>query len=343
MMPLEFSSQRPIDCLLINPTTITWVLVAGLRIKVEWTRSDRRWQELPSIDRRILLGALLLSLLFHFFSWISSGWVQDKYPQQQVSEVKIRSLTKDEKKLLEKFKRSTVDPTKIVETKLAPTAPPIDPTSLGEQDHATLKETKLAKKILNQTKAQNAATTAGENQKIPTVALAQPPSIPKVLPQTFTGPGTMSIGTRKIQPRNAYEKLFPDRSSDVFTKPNGGYLENIDADVAEGDRIDMNTSSFKFISYFTGLRKQIELVWVYPSDAAQRGLQGVVQLEMVVEKNGRVSKIRVIESSGYVSLDDSMVETIRLASPFAPLPKAWDKERLVITGSFHYILSYASH
>lgn len=76
----------------------------------------------------------------------------------------------------------------------------------------------------------------------------------------------------------------------MFAKPNGGYLENIDADVAEGDRIDMNTSSFKFISYFTGLRKQIELVWVYPLDAAQRGLQGVVQLEMVIEKMDESAK-----------------------------------------------------
>lgn len=317
--------------------------MAGLRIKVEWTDSNRKWHELPSLDRRILLGALLLSLFFHFFSWISSGWVHDNYPQQNISQVKIHSLTKDEKKLLEKLKRSIVDPTNIVETKLATTAPPIAPTSLGEQDHATLKETKLAKKILNQTKAQDAATTAGENQKTSALAQAQPANIPKSIPLTFTGPGTMSIGTRKNNTRNVYEKLIPDRSTDVFSKPNGGYLENIDADVAEGDRIDMNTSSFKFISYFTGLRKQIELVWIYPSDAAQRGLQGVVQLEMVIEKNGRVSKIRIIESSGYVSLDDSMVETIRLASPFAPLPKAWGKERLVITGSFHYILSYASH
>ena len=153
----------------------------------------------------------------------------------------------------------------------------------------------------------------------------------------------MSIGTHTKTPRNAYEKLLPDRSYDVFNKPNGGYMEHVDAEAAEGDRIDMNTSSFKFISYFTGLRKQIELVWIYPADAAQRGLQGIVQLEMIIEKNGRVSKVRVIESSGYVSLDDSMVETIKLASPFAPLPKAWGKERLVITGSFHYILSYASH
>jgi len=64
---------------------------------------------------------------------------------------------------------------------------------------------------------------------------------------------------------------------------------------------------------------------------------------MVIEKDGRVSRVRIVQSSGYTSLDENMVKTIKLASPFAPLPKTWGKERLVVTGSFHYILTYASH
>ena len=85
------------------------------------------------------------------------------------------------------------------------------------------------------------------------------------------------------------------------------------------------------------------MVWIYPSEAVRRGLQGAVQLEMVIEKDGRVSRVRIVQSSGYTSLDENMVKTIKLASPFAPLPKTWGKERLVVTGSFHYILTYASH
>ena len=316
--------------------------MASLRIKVEWARSERRWQQLPSIDRRVLWGALLLSILFHFGSWLTTGWVDHKYPSQNLSQVKIRSVTPAEKKLLEKLKHDATDAKRIVETKLAETAPPPAPSSLGAQDHATIKETKTPQKIVNKTTAQDAALTAGESRPTQPIANIKPVAQTNS-PQLFTGPGTMSIGTRRDKPRNAYEQLLPDKSADVFAKPNGGYMEQTDADAANGDRIDMNTTSFKYISYFTSLRKQIELVWVYPSDAVQRGLQGVVQLEMVIEKNGRVSKIRVIDSSGYSSLDDSMVETIKLASPFGPLPKGWGKERLVLTGSFHYVLSYASH
>jgi protein TonB len=240
------------------------------------------------------------------------------------------------------MKKDATDAKRIIETKQDETEAPKHPTSLGAQDHATQKETKLAKKLMKNTKALDAGPEAGEQKQPKVAAMAKPPAS-KAIPQVFTGPGTMAIGTRRDKPRNAYESLLPDKSNDVFAKPNGGYMEHIDADVADGDRVDMNTSSFRYISYFTGLRKQIELVWIYPADAVQRGLQGAVQLEMTIEKDGRVSKVRVIESSGYATLDENMLKTIKLASPFAPLPKGWGKERLIVTGSFHYILSYASH
>jgi protein TonB len=164
-----------------------------------------------------------------------------------------------------------------------------------------------------------------------------------VSPQIFTGPGTLSIGARKTKPRTNYEKLLPDKTDDVFNKTGGGYVEPLDASIPASDHIDMNTTSFRYISYFTGLRKQIEMVWIYPAEAVQRGLQGAVQLEMVIEKDGKVSKVRIVQSSGYSTLDENMMKTIKLASPFAPLPKNWGKQRLVVTGSFHYILTYASH
>ena len=316
--------------------------MAGIKIKIEWIRVDRKWHELPTIDRRILWAALLLSLLLHFMSWFSAGWATKHQTPVAGSPVKIRSLTQSEKKLLDKMTKDANDAKRIIETKQTETEAPKKPASLGAQDHATNKETKLAKKLIRDTRARDASSGASSQQQAKITPQEKRPES-KAIPQLFSGPGTMAIGTRKVKSRTAYEKLIPDKSNDVFAKPNGGYMEHIDADIAEGDHVDMNTTSFRYISYFTGLRKQIELVWIYPSDAVQRGLQGAVQLEMTIEKDGRVSKVRVVHSSGYTTLDENMLKTIKLASPFAPLPKGWDKERLVVTGSFHYILSYASH
>ena len=290
-----------------------------IQIKIEWQREQRKWTTLPISDRRILWAALLLSLLIHMMSWVGTRYAPHTLPSSKESKVKFRDLTAQEKKKLKELSKDAADAKHIIETKQAETAPPVNPTSLGVQDHRTDKETKLAKKMLNSSKALDAGLKSGENK----TAASKPKEKPThaIIPQVMTGPGTLSFSNKEHKPRTNYEKLLPDKSSDVFASPQGGYMDDVNANVAEGDRIDMNTASFRYISYFTGLRKQIEMVWIYPQDAVQRGLQGAVQLEMTIEKDGRVSKARVIESSGYQSLDDNMLKTIRLASPFAPLPK----------------------
>lgn len=114
--------------------------------------------------------------------------------------------------------------------------------------------------------------------------------------------------------------------------------EHLDERIAEGDRIDLNTTNYKYISYFIGVRKAIELTWVYPSAAVRSGLQGEVRLEFKIEKDGRMTKIRILNSSGYEVLDNAIVEAIRLAAPFAPLPKSMAKNDLVVTATFRYVL-----
>jgi protein TonB len=255
-------------------------------------------------------------------------------------------MTSEEKKLLEKMKKDSFAAQRIIETPQTPTAAPKVPSSLGAQDHATERETKMKERMLSNSKGQDATNKRASSD----ATIAPQPKLSSTAPTkadpkslTFSGPGTMAIGSNKTRPKTSYERLLPDKSKDVFSKSSTGYMEHIDAKVAEGDRVDMNTTSFKYISYFSGLRKQIELVWIYPAEAIQRGLQGAVQLEMTIEKDGRVSKVKLVESSGFQTLDDNMLRTIKSASPFAPLPKAWGKERLVVTGSFHYILSYTGH
>jgi len=56
-------------------------------------------------------------------------------------------------------------------------------------------------------------------------------------------------------------------------------------------------------------------------------------------KDGHTRRLRVVKSSGYKILDDAIVEAIKLASPFSPLPDGFGKDKIVITGMFRYILS----
>jgi TonB family protein len=138
--------------------------------------------------------------------------------------------------------------------------------------------------------------------------------------------------------RQAYEALMP-RAGDMNKQVSTGYQDYIDENLEIGDRIDLNTNNFRYLSYFTSIRKALDLVWVYPSEAVQRGLQGEAKVEFTILKDGRVERIRVLDGSGHKILDEAVVEAIKLAGPFTPLPIGLQKEKLTIVGSFRYVLS----
>jgi len=50
---------------------------------------------------------------------------------------------------------------------------------------------------------------------------------------------------------------------------------------------------------------------VYPRVARRRGHQGTVSLEVLVDRNGRVKDLRVLKSSGYTTLDDAALSSVK--------------------------------
>lgn len=316
-------------------------MLLGVRVKIERVDSPV-WRDLPSYGRKLLIGTGALSLLVHLLSFLSaqrlSSWDSLQGPVDRQTKVKIR-LNEHQKSAKDDLTGKT-----IIETPQTETLPPPLAQHAGPQDHATQKETKLAKRLLNDDRSLDPGVkgkqTSRDKAKTPQISVAKTLPTPR---QIISGPGTLAIPGSMSEPRNSYERLLPSKENDVFGTPTAGHTEYIDARIPDGDRIDMNTTAFRYISYFTGMRKAIEMVWIYPREAVERGLQGEVQLEVVIEKDGKVSKVRLVNSSGYAVLDANMLQTIRLASPFAPLPKSWNKERILVTGAFHYILSYGAH
>ena len=138
--------------------------------------------------------------------------------------------------------------------------------------------------------------------------------------------------------QNNYTNLLPT-GNDLNSQVKEGYQDYIDDQIEEGDKVDINTSDYRYISYFTGMRKAIELVWNYPVSAARRGHQGVVGIQFVIYKNGKVKGLKLVSSSGYRALDNAILEAIRLSSPFSPLPDGFKKSKMVVTGNFRYVLN----
>src|SRR5690606_7779634 len=121
--------------------------------------------------------------------------------------------------------------------------------------------------------------------------------------QIGTGPGLEM--QRKEQQKKEFEKFLPN-AKDLARYMDAGYQEYLDDNLAMADRIDINTTEYRYIGYFTNMRKAIELVWNYPMDAARRGMQGEVGIEFIINKDGSTGRIRVIRSSGYKILDDAI-------------------------------------
>lgn len=72
----------------------------------------------------------------------------------------------------------------------------------------------------------------------------------------------------------------------------------------------------------TSLGKRLRKYFYYPRLARKKGWQGKVKLELRVEGSGHLSHIRLIQSSGYASLDDAALKSLRKVA-FLPEARNW--------------------
>lgn len=226
--------------------------------------------------------------------------------------------------------------------------PPVKPTTVAQAQPKPPSVTKPAQVKKPQASAKpGKKRPAKTKQKTPTILTQSgPPEGFLVKPQNKTQPSQPETdltssgedASDTADARRDYLALLPDATASLGEIPDGGYIEPIDESIEIGDAIDLNTTEYRYIGYFTGLRKAIGLVWTYPAQAKRKALQGKVNLQFAINRKGYASRIKVLRSSGYEVLDRAVIEAVRLASPFSPLPPAIGKEPLVITGSFRYVI-----
>ena len=117
-----------------------------------------------------------------------------------------------------------------------------------------------------------------------------------------------------------------------FASLNTKDLESIDDDIP----ISLDTTEVKYASYFARIKHQIERVWIYPSEAVQRGISGDLTLTFRISKDGNLLGVRLLNRSGYEILDVSALKAIKQAAPFYPFPATIDREKLSIQANFIY-------
>jgi protein TonB len=66
------------------------------------------------------------------------------------------------------------------------------------------------------------------------------------------------------------------------------------------------------------------------------GLKGVVVIRFTIQRDGRITDITTLQSSGVPPFDFAAAKAIELASPLAPLPKDFPEPDERVTAAFYY-------
>jgi periplasmic protein TonB len=91
--------------------------------------------------------------------------------------------------------------------------------------------------------------------------------------------------------------------------------------------------------YLAGLIEKLSRYRFVPT-AQQASAHGMVVMRVTVARDGRVLDVVLLRSSGFPALDQGLVETVRRASPFAPLPVELQPELQANQLSFTVPLAY---
>ncbi len=96
--------------------------------------------------------------------------------------------------------------------------------------------------------------------------------------------------------------------------------------------ISASTKSFRDAAYLDSWRRKIEQIGNlnYPDSAKRKGLSGSLIMDVAINANGTIREVTVLRPSGHKVLDDAAIRIVRLASPYAPLPKEMLKDTNVL-------------
>jgi len=82
------------------------------------------------------------------------------------------------------------------------------------------------------------------------------------------------------------------------------------------------------INYVAQVSARLNRFKTYPREARQAGHEGIVMLNLVINRDGSVSLFGVQNSAGFQTLDNAALEMVERAAPFAPFPVTLSEDSL---------------
>lgn len=134
-------------------------------------------------------------------------------------------------------------------------------------------------------------------------------------------------------------KTLTQISPDTLAQIDSDWRQKYRKDIERGDTVWMDTEQDLLISFMRRFRDNIYGVWNYPDYALRRNQQGTCLLRITVDRDGNVTDVTLLESSGYRALDEEAIRAVRQGATYGPLPRAYPNENLKIMAFFRYQMS----
>ena len=132
--------------------------------------------------------------------------------------------------------------------------------------------------------------------------------------------------------RKGEQQAPGDRGFDFRQLEQGSIGANVDLD---GD-FSLSTYEWNFAPWMRRFANDLHRSWTAPYAYRLGIIDGYTKIRLVVERDGRPSRMDVIDTSGHASLHAASVAALRTFAPYAPLPLDFPEDQLVILLGLHY-------
>lgn len=182
---------------------------------------------------------------------------------------------------------------------------------------------------------QQAANAAQQQQDVtpPSASNTQAPST-----LTYRQPSQASTPNGPVNWRSAIKEVGKVASL-------GGGQQGYDINGAAGGEkgfaqdgpLSFESQWYNWGDYAEGMVSRIRVNWYSNMPhLIQTGLKGVVTIRFTIHRDGRITDVTILESSGVPPYDFAAKKGIELSSPLAPLPKDFPNETERVTAMFYY-------
>jgi len=323
------------------PWAITFLICAGASIAVtfgtKWMNSlalfrigDNRWSTFPG---SLAISASVISFLFAFFAFVHY-WAPDRsmLVNRQVIDIELVSPHdyRDRHDIAPSTqKEQLVTAEKNLPAKAAAPSPPKVVARAVPIKHtaATIAPEHKIAASPPQVTVPVKARTAGEQAFVirqqpdaPSPGTVAPPkAVPRAKPVVAMRNKLNEISLEEVSPAQLME--VPDKSDE----PSGEISQT------GGHSQDGAGSQPLLVAYLNDIHKRIKRAWSPP-----QGETRSARILFRVKKNGRLASLKLVDSCGTFSSDQSAMHAIVAAAPFKALPAEYSSDYLDLLYTFNY-------